>query len=103
MRRGSLENGVLAFHISNRHIKLAPVIARLARERGLTALTRLDKGVDSKRGFEASEWVVMARRPERLQRLASDTRWTSSSPMRARRGRTIFPISGQNCASFQPP
>ena len=69
-------NGVLAFHISNRHIKLAPVIARLARERGLTALTRLDKGVDSKNGFEASEWVVMARRPERLQLLAADTRWT---------------------------
>jgi hypothetical protein len=70
-------DGVLAFHISNRHIKLAPVIARLARERGLTALTRLDKAVDSKNGFEASEWVVMARRPERVQQLAADTRWTS--------------------------
>ena len=70
-------DGVLAFHISNRHIKLAPVIARLARERGLTALSRLDKGVDSKNGFEASEWVVMARRPERLQKLAADTRWVS--------------------------
>jgi hypothetical protein len=70
-------NGVLAFHISNRHIKLAPVIARLARERGLTALTRLDKRADSKRGYEASEWVVMARHPERLQSLASDTRWAS--------------------------
>jgi hypothetical protein len=69
-------NGVLAFHISNRHIKLAPVIARLARERGLTAMTRLDRGVDSKNGFEASEWVVMARGPERLQRLAADARWT---------------------------
>jgi hypothetical protein len=70
-------DGVLAFHISNRHIKLAPVIARLARERGLTALTRLDKAVDAKNGFEASEWVVMARRPERLQPLAADGRWTS--------------------------
>lgn len=70
------EHGVLAFHISNRHIKLAPVIARLARERGLTALTRLDKSVDSRNGFEASEWVVMARRSGRLQRLAADTRWT---------------------------
>ena len=69
--------GVLAFHISNRHIKLAPVIARLARERGLTALTRLDKAVDAKRGNEASEWVVMARRPEALKALASDTRWTT--------------------------
>ena len=71
------ENGVLAFHISNRHIKLAPAIARLARERGLTAVTCLDKGVDFKHGFEASEWVVMSRRPERLQALVADTRWTS--------------------------
>ena len=93
-------NGVLAFHISNRHIKLAPVIARLARERGLTALTRLDKGVDSKHGFEASEWVVMARRPERLAAASPRIRAGRSSwPMRVRRGRTIFPISGQNCAS----
>jgi hypothetical protein len=69
-------DGVLAFHISNRHINLAPVIARLARERGLTALTRFDKTVDAKRGYEASEWVVMARRPERLQPLAGETQWT---------------------------
>jgi hypothetical protein len=69
-------NGVLAFHISNRHIKLAPVIARLARERGLNALTRLDKGVDAKHGYEASEWVVMARHPEALQGLSTDSRWT---------------------------
>lgn len=70
------ENGVMAFHISNRHIKLAPVVARLARERGLTAFTRLDTSVDVKHGFEASEWVVMARRPERLQAIAADSRWT---------------------------
>ena len=69
-------NGVLAFHISNRHIKLAPVIARLARERGLNALTRLDKGVDAKHGYEASEWVVMARHPQALQGLSADSRWT---------------------------
>jgi hypothetical protein len=70
------QDGVLAFHISNRHIKLAPVIARLARERGLTAFTRFDKTVDSKNGFEGSEWVVMARRPERLQQIAADTNWS---------------------------
>jgi hypothetical protein len=69
-------DGVLAFHISNRHINLAPAIARLARELRLTALTRMDKRVDATRGFEASEWVVIARRPERLRQLAADTRWT---------------------------
>ena len=70
------ESGVLAFHISNRHIKLAPVIARLARERGLSAFRRFDKTIDPKNGLEASEWVVMARRPERLQALVADANWT---------------------------
>jgi len=69
-------DGVMAFHISNRHIMLAPVVARLARDRGLTAITRFDKTVDAVRGFEASEWVVMARRPERLAPLVADARWT---------------------------
>jgi spermidine synthase len=70
------ENGVLALHISNRHIDLAPVAARLARDQGLTALMRQDGFSDSKNGFEASEWVVMARSPERLKQLARDTtRW----------------------------
>ena len=69
-------NGVLAVHISNRHIALAPVIARLARERGLQALRRMDKTVDAARGYEASEWVVLARHGEALQGLAADTRWT---------------------------
>ena len=72
-------DGVMAFHISNRHILLAPVVARLARERGLTAITRFDKSVDATRGFEASEWVVMARRPERLATLTADARWTRLS------------------------
>jgi hypothetical protein len=68
-------DGVLAFHISNRHIKLAPVVARLARARRLTALIRVDKSVDTARGFEGSEWVVMARRPERLRHLVADPEW----------------------------
>jgi uncharacterized membrane protein YhaH (DUF805 family) len=70
-------NGVLTVHISNRHVQLRPVIARLARERGLTALARLDTTVDPARGYEASEWVVLARRPEALRPVAADTRWTA--------------------------
>jgi len=69
-------DGVLALHISNRHIDLAPVIARLARDRGLTALMRQDLFSDFLQGFEASVWVVMARSPERLKNIARDsTRW----------------------------
>lgn len=36
------EDGLLAFHISNRHLALQPVLARLATDRELTALVRND-------------------------------------------------------------
>jgi hypothetical protein len=68
-------NGILAFHISNRHIRLRPVIARLARDRGLIAFARFDTKADPHRGFEASDWVVMARRAETVQAFAADARW----------------------------
>jgi len=68
-------NGILAFHISNRHIRLRPVIARLARERGLTAIAQIDSFVDMTRGLAASEWVLMARNDAALERFTADSRW----------------------------
>jgi hypothetical protein len=68
-------DGLLVFHISNRHIRLRPVIARLARDRGLTAFARFDPARDTTRGYEASEWVVMAQRASALESLARDPRW----------------------------
>lgn len=73
-------NGVLVFHISNRHIRLRPVLARLARDRGLTALVRFDSSSDLLRGTEPSDWVVMARRSEELEAFSADTRWTQLAP-----------------------
>jgi spermidine synthase len=67
--------GILVFHISNRHIQLRPVLARLARDRGLTALARLDSSADTARGYQASHWVVMARSATTLDRLSADSRW----------------------------
>jgi hypothetical protein len=73
-------DGVLAFHISNRHIRLRPVVARLARERGWTVFGRLDSGSDTKRGDQQSEWVVMTRRPEDLDVLPTNPGWTRIVP-----------------------
>lgn len=67
--------GILAFHISNRHIHLRPVVARLARDRGLTALVQFDPTVDIARGYTASDWVVMARNPATLEQFSRDSRW----------------------------
>ena len=69
-------NGVLAFHISNRHVDLRPVIAGLAREQGLVGRTRLDQaGAKSASGRNRSLWAVVARTPAALGALAHDERW----------------------------
>jgi len=73
-------NGLLAVHISNRHIGLRPVIARLARDRGLIALARYDPMSDATRGFMASEWVVMGRNAAAVEPFTSDGRWTLLKP-----------------------
>jgi hypothetical protein len=51
------------------------VIARLARDRGLTALARFDSEASTASGQQQSDWVVMARNPATLDRLSQDSRW----------------------------
>ena len=36
-------DGVLVMHISNRHLRLAPVVARLAASQGLVALQQIER------------------------------------------------------------
>ena len=69
-------NGILAFHISNRHIKLRPVIGRIARELDMTAIARLAGSSDTSGGNLASEWVLMARNAATLDRFARNPEWT---------------------------
>jgi hypothetical protein len=73
-------DGILAIHISNRHIGLRPVVARLARESGLTAVAQLHSSVDTLRGYTASEWVLMARSPAALEAFRWDSRWNRVEP-----------------------
>lgn len=71
-------DGILAFHISNRYLDLAPVLATLAADADLTGLIQRDLGIsraDSARGKRASEWVVLARNDTALRPLSGDTRW----------------------------
>jgi spermidine synthase len=65
--------GVLAFHISNRHLNLAPVLGRLAASHGLAV--RLQQHSDGTPGLFASWWMVMSRDEKDLGPLASDRRW----------------------------
>ena len=69
--------GVMALHISNRHLNLEPVLARVAEGLGLTALMRRDRvsPAEARLGRTDTDWMVMARDPADLQPLAGDSKW----------------------------
>jgi spermidine synthase len=78
--------GVIAFHISNNFLTLAPLVANLARDAGLVCLERYDvQGQSISMGKATAQWVVMARSAEALGPLAHDPRWqpvsAQSAPM----------------------
>jgi hypothetical protein len=69
-------DGALVMHISNRHLRLAPVVARLAESQGLAALQQIDAmGPGWPDGKSESHWIVMTRNRGDLDLLARDTRW----------------------------
>jgi SAM-dependent methyltransferase len=74
--------GRLAFHISNTHVDLEPVLAALARDAGLVVLVRADTDVPEDEfalGKAPSVWLVMARRAGDLAVLAADPHWLPGS------------------------
>ena len=64
--------GFLAFHISNRYLDLAPIVAKVAQSLGMKAY--LDDDAPStdefNQGKRPSRWVIVARKPEDVSRLA---------------------------------
>ena len=72
--------GVLAFHISNRHLSLSPVLARLALSHGLAVrFQHHDANQAVAPGQFSSDWMVMARQVSDLGSLANDARWATPS------------------------
>jgi spermidine synthase len=74
------EHGVVAFHISNRHLDLGPLLGSLAEAERLTAMVRTDTvGLEesTQTGKMSSVWLMMARFPEDLLTLSADTRWAT--------------------------
>jgi hypothetical protein len=52
--------GVIALHISNTHLELAPVVAAIAAELGLQSAFIVDPGVAGDVSTSASDWVLLA-------------------------------------------
>jgi SAM-dependent methyltransferase len=69
--------GILALHISNRYLRLEPVVAALAEE-GHYARLLQDGGTDDIRGAVEASWAILARRTEDFGEMASDSRWTQT-------------------------
>ena len=74
-------HGVLVFHLSNRYFDLRPVLAALARDRGVVCRVRSygDQLTEHERTQEwksPSTYAVVARAPEDLGALGRDPRWT---------------------------
>lgn len=70
-------HGLLAYHISNRHVNIRPVLANLALDGGLESLAQFDaaSAEEAALGKAASDWVLMAREAGDFGALASDSRW----------------------------
>ncbi|HSL23131.1 MAG TPA: fused MFS/spermidine synthase [Vicinamibacterales bacterium] len=73
------DRGAIVFHISNRHLKLAPVVARIAAAHGLVALEQEEPTavVSAGDGKIPSQWMAMAATAEDLGALTHDTRWVT--------------------------
>ena len=67
--------GLIAFHVSNRHLELAPVIARAAHALGLAAVDRFDRAEGARGDRTPSRWLVLARSPEGLEPLLERSGW----------------------------
>src|SRR5216683_7352431 len=70
--------GILALHISNRYLRLEPVVAALAEDGRYARMVQHGDSGDIRGGVEAS-WAILARRREDFGEMASDARWTAAS------------------------
>ncbi len=68
-------SGLLAFHISNRHLDLHPLLANLAKSRNLLCIGFDDREDNPAISKEASNWVVLARAPQDIAWLTQKAKW----------------------------
>jgi hypothetical protein len=70
------EHGVMAFHVSNRHLDLGPVVGRLAASHGLAAMPlKDDRSPRWPREKTPSFWVMVARSTDDLSPVLGGKDW----------------------------
>lgn len=75
-------DGVILFNISNRYLKLEPVVANTARAAGLTGITQFFRSTEEqgKRMITSSHWIALSNSPEKLARIAANGKWRPLEP-----------------------
>jgi len=82
-RRRLAEDGIVAWHISNRYLDLRPVLQGLAGDAGMTALIMSDQNIPKQSGGRfPSVWVAMSAGPKTIASILGDRRW---QPLRSPR------------------
>jgi len=73
------QGGSLLFHLTNRYLRLEPVLGNIAAELDLVCRirTHVPTGAEEKRGYQKSTWALLTRRPANLGAIRLDRRWTS--------------------------
>jgi hypothetical protein len=72
------DGGLIALHVSNNYLDLTPVVRELARDAGLAGLDQEETSIppnEADQGRMISHWIVLARRPADLARLADRPGW----------------------------
>jgi spermidine synthase len=94
-------DGLLLVHISNRYLDLAPVIAAAAKDGWVAKLRiyRPDQTDTDTNRYSASNWVALARKPERLEALVAASEKDAWQDLPAREG---FESWSDNYASILP-
>lgn len=78
-------DGILVFHISNRYLNLAPVLANLGQEMGLVVLEQSDSVMEDEEGNPLrdksySHWVILAKDRAQFGPIGKDSRWIVAQP-----------------------
>ena len=73
-------HGLLVFNVSNQYVDMHTVLANLAASAGLVAYERDDLKAGRAHGRAPSRWIVMARSPADLGRIATQDGWHRLAP-----------------------
>ena len=74
--------GMIIFNISNRYLKLEPIVAQTSRAAGLTGISQIFKTntAQAKRLISSSHWIALSPDPNALTRLSQTGHWRPLIP-----------------------